>query len=316
MPFGNISTLHIPRSALAGASQWGSDVRKLLDAAGGGSEFTTETNHSTGGAVIRTVDPYTSSVADGTEANFGFAVTPSDMNSVAGALRFYPAGNHTASFLMAHTTSVPPAATGTLTMYVYRVGPAAGRTRTLLGSGTASIAVPALGAGVTASVTVALAEVIFAADETIQYSFEFSIAGVAVTGRLIGYAFPYDDGTTAVPAKIVTPRLGVLADTTGTATGTGTAAGVTGQVLETLGTATGTGVAAGVGASRAETTGTAVGSGVASGLVSSVAGTTGTATGAGTAAGLASKVLGTTGMVEIGGGGTTIINRRVFVFDD
>jgi hypothetical protein len=102
------------------------------------------------------------------------------------------------------------------------------------------------------------------------------------------------------PARSVRPKLGVLADTTGTATGTGAASGTSGKVLGTVGSSTGTGAASGVGASRAATTGTAAGTSSVSGVVSSVAGTVGTAAGSGSATGVGGLVLGTVGTVSIG----------------
>lgn len=312
MAFGNISTFYIPTAANAGASQWGSDVRKLLSAADAGSDATSKTDHSTGGAVNRTVDPYSTSTTDTTEANFGWAINPTDMNSISGARRFFPAGNHVVTVRMGHNGTT--ADTGTLFMYAYRVGDAAGgRVRTLLGSASASVALPALSGEVTASVTLALAEVVFGIDETIQYSFEFTATGIIAVGRIATF---YCGTQTAVATRLDTPILKVLADTTGTATGTGDAVGVTGKVLGTNGTATGTGDASGVGASRADTTGSAVGSVVVAGQGSSVAGTIGTATGLGTASGLSSIVLGTIGTVAIGGGGSTTIKKIFVVLDE
>ena len=296
MAFSNIAVLYLPVAANAGTSQWGTDVKKMLNAADTTADATTVTNHGTGGAVTRTEDPYTTTATDGVEANFGWAITPTDMNSVAGARRFYPPGNHAATVRMASNTTV--GVTGTISMYVYRVGNAAGgRVRTLLGSNTAAVMLPGTSGEVTMTCTVALSEVIFEADETVQYSFEFNLAGLAITGRTATF---FTGTQTSVQSRVNTPTLGVLADTTGAATGTGTATGVTGMVLGTEGNAVGSGVAAGVGASRADTTGTATGTGTVTGLGSSVAGTVGTATGLGTASGLASIVLSGVGTVTIG----------------
>ena len=62
------------------------------------------------------------------------------MNSVTGALRFFPAGSHTVTVRYGHNGAT--GATGTLSMYVYRVGPSPTFTRTLLGSGTGSVVLP------------------------------------------------------------------------------------------------------------------------------------------------------------------------------
>ena len=298
MAFGNITTLYLPTDANSGSSQWGTDVRKMLDTAdtSGGSE--SGTNHGTGGATQRTFDPYSTTSADLDQTLYGWAVTPSDMNSVAGARRFYPGGDHTVTARFRHSGAT--AQTGTLYMYVYRVGPSPSRTRTLLGSNTGSVALPALAGTVSGSCTVALPEVIFEPDETIQYSFEFNVSGIIVTGETV---FMNAGTFSGITSRIETPKLGVLADTTGSASGSGTADGVSGLVLGTEGTATGTGSASGSMSSTASTTGSASGTSTVDGLGSSVAGTTGTASGTGTAAGLASIVLGTVGTVNIGGGG-------------
>lgn len=292
MAFGNITTLYLPTAANAGTSQWGSDVRKLLAAADAGSDATSKTDHSTGGAVTRTVDPYTTSTTDATQADYGWAVTPADMNSVAGAKRFMAAGNHVVTVRMGHNGAT--AVTATLLMYVYRIGPAAARTRTLLGSSSATFDLPLASGEVTATVTVALGEIIFDVDETLQYSFEVTCAGIVVTGRILTMF----TGTQTVACRVVIPRLGVLADTTGSATGTGTATGDAGKVLGTVGTAPGSVVVSGVGASTAETTGTATGTGTASGLTSAVAGSTGTAVGSGTATGVFGAIGGMVGTAD------------------
>jgi hypothetical protein len=298
MAFGNITTLYLPIPGSAGSSLWGTDVRKLLSAADVTGDATTAFDHGTStSASTRTADPYTTTVADLDQTLYGWAVAPSDMNSVAGALRFYPAGNHVSTFTMSHDGAT--GVTGILTMYVYRVGPAAGRTRTLLGSNTANVVLPALSGSVTATVTVALGEIVFAVDETIQYSFEFNCTGIVITGR-VARMFAGNDGGPL--SRVDTPKLGVLADTTGTATGSGAASGTGGKVLGTEGSASGTGTASGTGASRADTTGSASGAVTVTGLGSSVAGTTGTATGTGTASG----VLGATGAMtgDASGSGT------------
>ena len=312
MAFGNITTLYLPTAANAGASQWGSDVRKLLDSADTGSDATTKTDHGTGGAVNRTADPYTTSATDTTEANYGWAVTPTDMNSVSGARRFYPAGNHVLTIRMGHTGAA--GATGTLTLYVYRVASAAaGRGRTLLGSNTSSVVLPALAAEVTATCTVTLAEVIFEPDETVQYSVEFNVTGIVVTGRVVTF---FCGTQTSVAARVATPKLGVLADTTGSSSGAGAADGVSGKVLGTVGSAAGTGSASGSMSSTAATTGTASGTGAAAGVGGSIAGTVGAAAGAGTATGLTSIVLGTVGTVEIGSGSGGTVLHPVYAMSD
>lgn len=292
MAFGAISTLYLPTAANAGASQWGTDVRKLLDSADAGSDATTTTSHGTSGAATtRTNDPYTATTADLDQSLYGWAVTPSDMNSVSGAKRFYPAGDHTATIRMGHNAVVGGAST--LFMYVYRVASAAGsRTRTLLGSGSAAFTLPAGGGEVTAVVTTTLPEVVFEPDETIQYSFETESSTVVITGRVVKF---FTGTQTSVACRIDTPPLKTLADTTGSAAGSGAAGGVAGKVLGTNGSATGSGVAAGSMSARADTTGSASGSAVASGSASSVAGTTGAAAGSGQASGVLTGIGSMTG---------------------
>lgn len=311
MAFGNIGTFYLPDTATtAGASLWGTNVRKLITATGTATN-TTQTNHSTGGAVTRTVRPYASSTTDADQSLFGWAIQGSDMNSVAGALRFFPAGNHTATFKMNQSTAVSVSAT--VTMYVYRIGPAASRTPTLLGSNPATVTVPATGSDVTVAVTVALSEVVFDVDETIQYSFEVNCAGLAVTGRILAV---FTGNFNGVDARVDTPTLGVRAETTGSASGTGAATAAGGLVLGATGAASGVGAAAGTGAASAATTGSSAGVGTAAAQGASTATTTGTAAGSASAAGQASIVLGATGTVTVGGGGGTTVTRPIYVFDD
>lgn len=217
MVFGNISTLYFPVAANAGASQWGTDVRKLLDAADAASDVTTVNNHGTGGAVTRTADPYTTSAADSDQTLFGWAVTPSDMNSVAGARRYYPAGNHVLTARIANGSLA--AENITTTLFVYRVGPSPTRTRTLLGSAS-SVTNIGINLTATVTVTVALAAITFAADETIQYSIETTAPGLGVTGRSLQIITGTNGG---VAVRVDTPQLGTLFGTTLSAVMDGTA---------------------------------------------------------------------------------------------
>lgn len=202
-------------------------------------------------------------------------------DSIVTAKRFFPAGNHVLTVRYGHNGAT--GATGTLTMYAYRVGPAAGRTRTLLGSFADSVVLPATSGEVTVTVSLPLSEIVFEVDETIQYSFELSLAGIVVVGRIATF---FTGTQTAVATRVLTPGLQVLADTTGTATGSGIATATSGKVLAMVGSAAGSVAADGVGASRADMVGTAAGSSVVDGLVSAVAGATGTASGSGEAIGV------------------------------
>jgi hypothetical protein len=182
MVFGAITTLYLPTAANAGASQWGTDVRKVLDTADAGTDQTTLTNHGTGGSVVRTCDPYTTLNTDSDQTLFGWAVNPTDMGSTTAAPRHYAAGNHSCTFRFSQTAAA--GASITVTMFVYQVGNAAGgRVRTLLGSGNVTFNSDASGTVSTRVVTAALGAILFGDDETIQYSFEITAPGVAITGR-------------------------------------------------------------------------------------------------------------------------------------
>lgn len=313
MPFGNITTLYLPTAANAGASQWATDVRKLLSSADSGSDAGSKTDHGTNGAAQnRTVDPYTTTTTDFDQSTVGWAVDPSDMGSVTGALRFFPVGNHVATVQVGHNAVT--ASSATITMYVYKVGSAAsGRTRTLLASGaSATINLPLNSGEATFLITVSVPEVIFQPDETIQYSFELSSPGIVILGHICTF---YTGTQSGVVGRIDTPKLGVLADTTGSASGSGTAEGVGGKVLGLIGSSSGTSSADGVGGSTSTTTGSSSGSGSANGLGSSVAGSTGSTSGSSSVNGQASIVLGVVGVAVVGeGGGITI--RPLILFDD
>lgn len=218
MAFGNISTLYFPIAGSAGSSLWGTDVRKLLDSPDATADSSTLNQHGTGGATTRTFDPYSTSAADADQTLFGWAVAPTDMNSIAGARRYYPAGDHVVTARMAQSAAA--AAVVTVTVFVYRVGNAAGgRVRTLLGSASATPTLGALNAVSTVTITVALSQIIFEADETIQYSVETNVAGAAITGRNVQFRTGTDGG---VAVRVDTPLLGTFHTKTMTAVMDGT----------------------------------------------------------------------------------------------
>lgn len=219
MAFGTINTLYLPTAANAGSSQWGTDVRKLLSSADAGSDATTKTDHGTGtGAVTRTFDPYSTTSADLDQTLYGWAVNPSDMNSVAGARRFLAAGNHVATLRLGHTAAT--AKNANTAMYVYRVGNAAGgRVRTQLGtanSGTVSI--PGVAGEITITITVALGLIVLEADETLQYSFEIGAAGTVVSGDVITL---FTGTQSSVVGRIAIPTLQTTFDVSSSLTGDG-----------------------------------------------------------------------------------------------
>lgn len=218
MAFGNISTLYLPTAANAGSSQWGTDVRKLLDAADAGSDATTKTNHGTGAAVVRTADPYTTTAADLDQTLYGWAVTPSDMNSVANARRKLAAGNHVGTIRVGHTAAT--AKNANIAMYVYRVGNAAGgRVRTQLGTANSgTISIPGLAGEVTFTITVALSEIVLEPDETLQYSFEVGAAGTAISGDIITI---FTGTQSSVVGRIDIPTLTTTHDVSGSLVGDG-----------------------------------------------------------------------------------------------
>jgi hypothetical protein len=192
-------------------------------------------------------------------------------------------------------SSLMTAAEATLVVRVYRVG--ATYIRTLLG--TASSAFNLGGVPNTflqVNWAIALPEIIFEPGETIQYAFEVVSVGSAVTGRIYTLRF----GTNIDGINI--PRLSVLADTTGAATGLADATGITSKVLGVIGASSGFGDAQGTLGATATTTGVAAGAASAVGLGSSVAGAVGVADGSASAVGVGGKILGTVGAVDIGGG--------------
>lgn len=191
--------LHLPIAANAGSPQsWGTDVRKVLTAAEASQDSTTVCNLGTGGTVTRTCDPYTTTAVDLTQANFGWCITPTDMGAVPGRRRKIPAGNHVLIGNVTISTAFT-AETRQILMFSYKVSSAsAGRTRTLLGSTTTNL--PLTSGDV--NVTLALAEQIFEADETIQYSFEMNAGGLAVSGRTVAFntGFSTNSRRIAIPA--------------------------------------------------------------------------------------------------------------------
>lgn len=314
MAFGNITTFYLPTTANAGSSMWGTDVRKLLDSADAADDQTTRTSHGTGGTVTRTENPYTTGPNSlETVADHGWAVDPTDMGGSAGALRYLKAGTHTATARM-RDNGVLGKTGCRLDVFLYRVAASPSFARTLLDSwSSASFDTPVAGAFITVTAAKSVAEVILDAGETVQYSYQMVASGTAISGMIYYFATGTNGG---VAIKIDHPGLGVLADTTGSSSGSGAASGVTGKVLATIGSSAGAGAASGSMSSTAATTGSAAGVGTASGAGSSVAGTTGTAAGAGSASGSASIVLGTVGTVDIGSGGVSPTINQIFAVLD
>lgn len=240
MAFGAISTFYLPTAANAGSSLWGTDVRKVLSSADAGSDATTKTDHGTGTtAVVRTEDPYSTTTADLDQTLYGWAVQPSDMNSVSGAQRFMLAGNHVATLRVGHTAATSKNAN--YAMYVYRVGNAAGgRVRTQLATANSgTVAIPALAGELTVTITVAVGAITFGVDETIQYAFEVGAAGTVVTGDVLTM---FTGTQSSVVGKIVVPTLQTVYDQSSSLTGDGVSSNGALAVAE-VETLTGDGVA-------------------------------------------------------------------------
>lgn len=301
MAFPNgTTTLWLPLAANAGASQWGSDVRKILNAAEASADSTTVFNLGTGGTVTRTADPYSTSTADLVQADYGWAVTPSDMGSTAGAKRVIPAGNHVCALNVTISVAFTTEAKA-LTLFAYRVGPAAGRTRTLLGSVTGAFP---LTTGACTGLTLALPELVFNNDETLQYSFEAVAGGLAVIGRTVSMAIGDSNCT------ITTPAWETYAIGTGAASGGGLAAGVLAAIGVLLGAASGLATVSGVMGGVAEATGSSSGVATVSGALAAVGGMVGSSAGIASAAGSLAAVGGMVGSstgIAVGSGAGAIV---------
>jgi hypothetical protein len=291
MAFGVVSTLYFPIAASAGASMWGTDVRKLNTSADATADSTTAFNFGTSAAVVRTADPYTSSATDADQTLFGWAIDPTDMASTTDFVRSYAAGNHTLTARL--TQSGAGAINVTMTLYIYRVGPSPTRTRTLLGSNSSITSVAALSAPTTATVAVALGAVTFAADETIQYSVELTCTGVAVVGRTGQFRTGTDGG---VAVRMDTPPLKILAAMTGSdAGGVGVAAGVLSATGGMSGTSSGTGSALAVMSAVTGIIGSANAAATAAGALGASAGLVGSATGVASTSGSLGAIAGLVG---------------------
>ena len=315
MAFGSISTFYFPTAANAGSSQWGTDVRKLLDTADAATDLTTSTTTPANATPTRiTVDPYTSDASgNNTESNYGWAVTPTDMNSVSGARRMIKAGNHVLTLRLIANGVGPQ--TVTLHTFIYRVGPAAGRTRTLIASQDDTLSVEVAVNGSDNVVTLSVPEIIFEPDETIQYSFETTATGAALTARTVTFRTGTQNGTAV---RVDHPGLTIVKDTVGDSAGAGTVsgaiqafgsfvataagiaavAGFMSSMASTIGSADGAAAATAVGASQAATAGTAAGAATADGMITGIGSAAGTAAGTATADVVATAIGGMTGTAD------------------
>ncbi len=311
MAFGTISVLYIP-STFTTAAVGGTRIAKLVDVADAATNTSTTTLHPSNSTSRRFTDPYLT----GTNANVGpdstrgYAVTVADMNSVAGALRFYPAGTHTAIF---YASGGSTAGNNTYYLLAYRVGPSPTFTKTLLGSASAT----GSGLGATVSIPLSLGQIVLAAGETIEYEIDGETNPGVVTGT-ITYSFGTSSAITgSVVSRITTPELGILASSYGTSVGVATVAGAATPVIGSPGSAAGSAVVDGNFSAVASFVGNATGSATAAGQLSATASFVGTAAGSAAAAGSSSSVIGSFGTATVGGGGgTTIVRRSTLVFED
>jgi hypothetical protein len=315
MPFGAITTVYLPISASAGASLWGSDVRKLLASADATADTTSTTVHGTGGATRRTVDPYTASSTDGVDLDYGWAITPADMGSTSTKKRRQAAGNHTCTVRLSHSATLGSSG-AILHFSVARVGAGGSRTRTLLGSIDQPVSLGALGAEATFTAAVSLPEIIYQDDETLQYSFEITATGQALSGA----SSTFRTGTSGgVAVKVDFPRLDTIAEIVGSSSGAGDSSAVVARIMAANGDAAGTSVASGSVGGVAAATGSAAGTSTGLAQVGAVSACTGSAAGIAAAQAPTAVVKGTVGTSEVGtgGGGTTVTYiRPTYIFGD
>lgn len=178
------TAFHIP--ALADAASplnWGSKIIPLRQVASAGYSQDTKTNHGTTLASVSRVQiPYATSNAETGAAEYGYAVDPGQMLSVAHARKRIAAGVHR---LVAAFTSSVPADGGYIyiTLSVYRVSALPSRSRALVASATTQVPVNAGTAIANAPVNVP--EIIFAEDETIQYGISVAAQGLLIFGRVV-----------------------------------------------------------------------------------------------------------------------------------
>lgn len=267
-----------------GSSLWGTNVRKVIASADATSDNTTVQNYGTNtGTQTRTVRPMANSAGDADETLFGWGIQSTDMNSVSGAQRMMAAGTH--SFIAHVETNSVLGANVTVNFWVYKIGSAAGGrvpTQVAVNSLATTFGAAATG-GSDLTVTASVPEIVFDADETIQWSLEFLSPGVAITGKTSTiYVGTHSAGT---QARVTFPALKTVAPTTGSSTGAGSASGVTGKVLGTEGSGSGSATASGSMGSTGGMVGASAGNGTASAVGASIGGMTGSSVGAGAAAG-------------------------------
>lgn len=311
MAFANTGVFYL-RSTFTSAAVGGTRIAALADVADGAGSVTTTTAHTSNAATRRVVIPYQSSSIAAPSSAYGFSINPADMGGAVGARRFFPAGTHTPIFWAAGGNLL---GNNTFRVTAYRVGVSPGFTKTQIGS-TASVAVGGSLLGALVSIPLVLPEIIFEPGETILYAPDAECNPGVLAGN-ISFVFGTGDVTQGnTVSRITTPRLGVLADAVGAATGGSDAVGVPGLVVPATGSSLGACTVDAFAASVATTIGVSQGSSTVDGFAATVAGTIGVAAGTSEAQGRAAAVIGAVGSVDIGGGGgnTTIVRRPTFVF--
>ena len=201
---GHVGQFYFPTNAAKGASLWGTTVYALAYAAGAADTTTTLTVASGTSTPAIIVKPYANSnTIDGSTRDlWGFGILPADMNSVAGATRYMPAGNHTATITV--SSSQTAGNNVTPVMYVYQVSSAAtGRARTLIAySGGAQINGTLANANATGSVTVPCPRIDLGPDETLEYALQLLVAQNVLSSTTITLTL----GSTS----LTTPALGTV----------------------------------------------------------------------------------------------------------
>lgn len=310
MAFGTINAFYTNGSGgFQSANVGGNRIAKLLASPDATTSTSTQTTHPANSSTRRVVSPYQASANAGPDSTRGLAIDPADMGSVAGALRFFPAGNHVAHF---YATGGNTLGNNTYLLRAYRIGPSPAFAKTQIG-GEASAAASGLGAAV--AVSLALPEIVFLPGETILWTWDVQTNPGIVAGTVTISLGTSSALNGSVVARMQTPELGILAKARGAAAGVAAVQGQASIVLPARG------ASAGVASVQSQASSTAGGQGRAAGVASAqaqgsaVAGVQGRAAGVASVTGQASVVLGAVGTAVVGSGQSVIRRKRVVIFD-
>lgn len=283
MPFGNINTFYIPEPGGAvgsgGPCPWGNDVQRFLDVIDPDADTTTGNVHSSNSNLVRVFNPFNSNqqINEGNSTLYGWALHPTaDMNSLAGALRAFPAGDHT---LTVRTGSWGLLGSDhKLRLLVYKVAASgSGYTRTQLGSTGEGVA-NALGSTVT--VTVTLPEIVFEPGESIQYTIQSQVNTSFSQNSVALHLGTSSAANGSEVSRVETPGLLTIAATVYSLGGNGSAQAIASSVLPTVGSLAASSQTSGLLAATASQQATAGGAGQAAGALSAVVQFVGEASGA------------------------------------